>query len=74
MKDDGLQDKSKLGQKESLAFIMILTLTVDCESLSLQSNYDKALHYCSDRSSSCRDLETKILIIPLSNCHNISSL
>jgi hypothetical protein len=49
------------------------TLTVGCESLSPQSKYDKALHYCSDRSSFCHDLEMKILIIPLSNCHSISS-
>jgi len=49
------------------------TLTVGYESLSLHSKYDKALHCCSDRSSFCHDLEMKILIIPLSNCHSISS-
>jgi len=39
-----------------LVFDMILTLIVGCESLSLQSKYDKALRYCNDRSSFCHDL------------------
>jgi hypothetical protein len=54
-------------------FYSVPTLTVGCENLSLQSKYDKALHYCSDRSSFCHDLEMKTLIILLSNCHSISS-
>jgi hypothetical protein len=53
---------------------MILPLTVDFVSLSLQSKYDKALRYCIGGSSFCHDLKMKILIIPLNNCHSTSSL
>jgi hypothetical protein len=65
--------KIKAQTETKPCFYLILTLTVGCENLSLQSKYDKALHYCSDRSSFCHDLEMKTLIILLSNCHSISS-
>jgi hypothetical protein len=65
--------KIKIRTETKPCFYFISTLTVGCENLSLQSKYDKALHYCSDRSSFCHDLEMKTLIILLSNCHSISS-
>lgn len=63
-----------MGYEQNLTFIMILPLTVDFVSLSLQSKYDKALRYCIGGSSFCHDLKMKILIIPLNNCHSTSSL
>lgn len=73
MHRDSIQE-NQIWIERKLTFIMILTLIVGCESLSLQSKCDKALHYCSDKSFFCRDLKMKILIIPLSNCHSTSSL
>lgn len=65
--------KIKTRTETKPCFYLIPTLTVGCENLSLQSKYDKALHYCIDRSSFYHDLEMKTLIILLSNCHSIFS-
>jgi hypothetical protein len=73
MKGALLFKKNQNSNGNKTCFYLIPTLTVGCENLSLQSKYDKALHYCSDRSSFCHDLEMKTLIILLSNCHSTSS-
>lgn len=65
--------KIKTRTETKPCFYLIPTLTVGFENLSLQSKYDKALHYCIDRFSFCHDLEMKTLIILLSNCHSIFS-